>query len=339
MPTIYDVAHRANVSITTVSKVLSNKPYVSTKTRQRILEVMEELNYTPSLAARGLTGKRTYILGLVIPYTPDYLFSDPFLLDVIRGIDFIADENDYNLLLSVTHQADQRSAYKRLLRTGYVDGVIAIETYEGDKAAKELDQQGIPYVTIGYRGGFSSHNSVHSNDYSGAYQAITHLLELGHRRIAVISGPLKFMAAIEERLRGVQDALAAKGLKLDPELVTYGDFTIESGYAAAIPLLNLASRPTGIFAMNDRMAVGLMRRARECKLKIPNDLSLVGFDDVAMTVVVEPQLTTMRQNGIQLGQKATRQLLELVNERVIEFDPIVFPVELVVRGSTMTPNL
>ncbi|HEX2914922.1 MAG TPA: LacI family DNA-binding transcriptional regulator [Chloroflexia bacterium] len=338
MANIYDVARLAKVSTATVSKVLSNTPYVSAQTKERVLKAVRELQYTPSLAARGLTGNRTYVLGLVIPYDPEYLFADPFLLEVIRGVESVANENDYNVLLSMAKKSDQRSAYTRLLRTGYVDGAITVETFEGDAAGRELEERGLPRVSIGYRDSVKPINLVHSDDYRGAYEAVNHLLSLGHRRIGVISGPANFMGAMNERLRGVKDALAAYGQNLDEKLLTYGDFTLESGYAACEPLLENPERPTAIFAMNDRMAAGAMRRIREHGLTIPADISLVGFDDVPLTVLVEPALTTIRQPGVEQGRVAAQKLFELINNDIQQFDPVTLPVSLIVRESTAPPS-
>jgi DNA-binding LacI/PurR family transcriptional regulator len=338
MATIYDVARRANVSTTTVSKVLSNTPYVSARTKERILEAMRELQYAPSLAARGLTGNRTYVLGLVVPYDPDYLFGDPHLLEVIRGVEATANDYDYNLLLSVARKSDQRSAYTRLLRTGYMDGAITVETFEGDEAAKLLEERGLSRVSVGYREGSHPINTVHANDYLGAYEAVNHLLSLGHRRVGIVSGPPHFMGAMEERLRGARDALATYQLELDPALITYGDFTVESGYRAAVALLEATHRPTAIFAMNDRMGAGVMRRARENGLNLPTDLSLIGFDDVPLTTLIEPPLTTIRQPSYELGKVAAQKLFELINNDLEQFEPIVLPVELIIRGSTAPPT-
>ncbi len=339
MATIYDVARRANVSTTTVSKVLSNTPYVSTQTKERVLEAMRDLKYAPSLAARGLSRNRTYVIGLVIPYDPDYLFSDPFLLEIIRGIEACTNEHDYNLLLSLARRAaEPRSAYSRMSRTGYMDGVITIETFEGDEAAKEFEERQLPRVSIGYRKEPRAINSIHADDYRGAFEGITYLLKLGHRQIGIVSGPPAFIGAIEERLGGAQAALAQYGLRLDSNMITYGDFTIESGYRAAEPLLTAQPRPTAIFAMNDRMASGVLRRAREYNLSIPADLSLVGFDDVPLSMLVEPSLTTIHQPGYELGQRATQKLFEILDHDLPSFDPIVLPVELIIRGSTAPPS-
>lgn len=337
MPTIYDVARLAKVSTTTVSKVLSNTPYVSEKTRQRILAAMRELQYSPNLAARGLTNNHTYVLGLIIPYDPDYLFSDPFVLEVIHGVESVASENDYNVLLSMSKKSDQRSAADRFLRSGYVDGVVMVETVAGGSASKDLEACHIPYVSVGYREDRQEINSVHSNHYQGAYKAVKHLLSLGHRRIGVISGPTNFIMGVEERIRGARDAMKQYGLTLDSDLITYGDFTIDSGYRAALPLLEAKERPTAIFAINDRMALGAIRRARELHLHIPADLSLVGFDDVPLMEVIEPPLTTVRQFPVEIGRIATQRLFEIIEHKITEFASVVLPVDLIVRTSTAPP--
>lgn len=336
MANIYDVARMAKVSTATVSKVLSNTPYVSAQTKERVLEAVRVLEYAPSLAARGLTGNRTYVLGLVIPYDPDHLFSDPFLLQVIRGVESVANDNDYTVLISMAKQSDPRSAYTRLARTGYVDGAVTVETFEGDVGGKVLEERGVARVSIGYRDGKKPPNSIHADDYRGAYEAITYLLQLGHRRIGIISGPAN-MGSMLERLHGATEALAAYGLSLDKNLVTYGDFSTESGYKAGTSLLDAAPRPTAIFAMNDRMAIGAIRRARELGLNIPADLSLIGFDDVPLTVAIEPALTTIRQPSVEMGRVAALKLFELINHNMAQFEPITLPVELIVRDSTCAP--
>lgn len=337
MATIYDVARLARVSTTTVSKVLSNTPYVSEKTRQRVLHAIHDLQYSPSLAARGLTNNRTYVLGLIVPHDPDYSFRDPFLLEVIRGVESVASNNDYNVLLSMSKKSSHRTPYDRFLRTGYIDGVITVETLKGELDEQELATSGIPRVSAGYREDLQPLNAVHCADRQGGYAVTKHLLELGHRCIGVISGPANFIRAMDERLQGACDALAEYGLVLDPSLLTYGDFSIESGSRAATPLLQREQRPTAIFAMNDRMALGAISKARELGLHVPNDLSIVGFDDIPLTSVIEPPLTTIRQFPVELGRVATQRLLEIINHEIPHFASEVIPIELVIRRSTAVP--
>jgi DNA-binding LacI/PurR family transcriptional regulator len=335
MANIYDVARLAKVSTTTVSKVLSNTPYVSAATRQRVLDAMRELHYSPSLAARGLTNNRTYVIGLIVAHDPDYAFKDPFVLEIIHGIAAAANDHDYDVLLSTSRKnSSQRRSYDRVLRTGYVDGVVTLEGFEGGIDDQELAERRIPRVSIGYREDRQDINSIRSDDWQGAYQAIKYLLALGHRRLGLISGPRSFVGAIDARLEGMRAALAEYGLAVDTCLMSYGDFSIESGYQATASLLESPERPTAIFAMNDRMALGAMRRARELGLHIPTDLSLVGFDDIVLAQESDPPLTTIRQFPTELGCRATQYLFSLINNEVEQFATVVMPVELVIRSST-----
>jgi DNA-binding LacI/PurR family transcriptional regulator len=221
-----------------------------------------------------------------------------------------------------------------LSRTGYADGAITIETFEGDIPAHQLETAGLLRVSVGYSGANVTSNVIHSDDYGGALIVVRHLLELGHRQIGVISGPPNFMSAMSERMKGYQQALSEYGLEYNPALVAYGDFTIDSGYAAANQLLNLADRPTALFGMNDRMALGAMRRATELGLRIPTDLSVTGFDDVALAEKIDPPLTTVRQHGFSIGQTAANQLFSLIDNQIQSFDSVVLPVELMIRNST-----
>ncbi|WP_161978046.1 LacI family DNA-binding transcriptional regulator [Dictyobacter kobayashii] len=339
MATIYDVARLAKVSKTTVSKVLSNTPYVSEETRKRVLEAMTQLQYSPNLAARGLKNNRKYVIGLIVPHHPYHLFHDPFILDIVLGVESTASSHDYSVLLFIPKPTDKQGVYDRFLRTGYVDGVVTLESHQGGIDDQVLDELGIPRVSAGYREDLKQINSVHSNDRLGAYQALSHLLTLGHRTIGIISGPQNFVVAVEERMRGARDALAEWSVELDPQLVAFGDFTVESGYQAAQKILGGARRPTAIFNMNDRMAAGVMHYARDHGLSIPRDLSLIGFDDIAIPTIVEPPLTTIHQYPEMIGQVATEHLFELINGEITIFPTIVLPVELIVRETTAPPTM
>ena len=339
MANIYDVARLAKVSTATVSKVLSNTPYVSDKTRQKVLDAVVNLGYSPSIAARSLTGNRRFVIGLAIPYEPNYLFRDPFLLEVIQGIEEIANEHDYNLLFTTARKTNPQGAYSRLLNKGYVDGVVILETVKSVELDKKLVESGIPRVSVGYSMGNNGNlaivtPSVHANDYLGALEATRHLINLGHRRIGLINGPANFMTAMEERYQGFCTAMAEAGLKTDPELMVNGDFTLESGIAAGQKLLQASPLPTAIFSFNDRMAVGAMRSVRERGLKIPHDLSIIGFDDVEVAQASDPPLTTIRQPAMEIGQEAARKLFAIFNGEKEILTETVLPAEFIMRGST-----
>ena len=335
--TIYQVAAEAGVSIGTVSRVLSNPAKVSEATRTRVLKAIEDLNYAPSMAARGLTKGNTHIVGLLVPYTPAQLFDDPHLLNCIQGIEEALNENDWNLLLATaTREHDPSSSYDRLLRSRYIDGAVVIETRESEAVSlhSQLEQQHFPWVVLGYPVGIIPCHAIHSDDFQGAQAMTQHLIKLGHTRIGVISAdprPIGF----EERLRGHKQILTYHGLPFDENMLVYGNMTIESGYQAAEQLFGRKQedQPTAIFALNDRMALGAIQWVQEHGLKVPQDISIVGFDDISDAVRATPKLTTVRQSSRQIGYDAVKLLFQLIKG---EKPPIrmVIGVELMVRDSS-----
>lgn len=332
--TIYQVAAEAGVSIATVSKVLSNTPYVSEATRQKVLEAVERLGYVPNPAARSLTKGRTGILGLLIPYGPEQVFNDPHLMGVIYGIEKTLNERDYNLLLATArHQGDPASAYGRLMRSRYLDGAIVLETSGSERLIQQLTQLKCSWVILGYQiAPDQPAHAVHCTDRNSAQQLTEHLIGQGHRRIGVISAEPR-PSAFDERLAGYRAALATHGLPYDESLLAWGDMTIDSGYAVAPKLLDRPDRPTAIFALNDRMALGLSRWALDHTVQIPADVSIVGFDDIPMAALNTPSLTTIRQPAVMLGQEATHMLFQLLDGEPVSTETQV-PGELIVRDSS-----
>jgi len=334
MPTIDEIARLAQVSPATVSKVLNNRSYVSAQTRERVKRVIAETGFVPSQRARWLSTQRTLILGLLIPYTSDQLFADPHLLEIMRGIESVANEREYNLLLSTARSPSQAgSAFTRLLRTDVVDAAIVVETLDVQVAAA-LAHPDKTWAVIGYAHA-EGVPAVHADDYGGALAAARHLAELGHRRIGVISSVPR-PSALDERLRGITDALAAADAPLDEALIAVGDFSLESGERAALELLGRPGRPSAIFALNDRMALGVVRAAHQLGLHVPDDLSVVGFDDISLAALFTPALTTVRQPGFRLGAAAATATFALL-DGAAPGPPTVIPTELVIRGSTGPP--
>lgn len=334
--TIKDVAALAGVSYQTVSRVINNQPSVTNATRARVEEAIAELDYRPNLAARSLPGRRSFIIGLIIPYTADYLFRDPHLLAQISGIDAEANAHGYNVLLSTAGNSDSAlEAYKRFARNQVADGALVIETASGKAGAELLVQQDYPYVGLGYSEATSSPYSVHANDRDGAVAATRHLLQKGHRRIGIINGPSTgAVAATKERLLGHQQVLAEAGISFDPALMVYGDYTRASGQAATEHLLSLPDPPTAIFAFNDRMAMGAVWALSAAGRRVPDDVAVVGFDDVPTAADFSPSLTTVRQPSKQIGQMAAQLLFKLIDNEPVDTPTIVLPAQLVVRQST-----
>jgi DNA-binding LacI/PurR family transcriptional regulator len=336
MPTIDEIARLARVSPTTVSKVLNNRPYVSQTTRARIERVIAETGFVPSQWARLLSQRRSFILGLLVPYTSDQLFADPHLLEIMRGIEAVANRREYNLLLSTARApVEAASACTRLLRSDVIDGAVVIETLDLHAFAETLGSQPAPWVVIGYAPN-SGVPAVHADDYGGAYAATSYLIAHGHRRIGVVSSePRPF--ALDERMRGCEEALVAAGLSLDARLVVTGDFSTASGEAAGQRLLEQPAPPTAIFALNDRMAIGVARAAAARGLRVPEQISVLGFDDIALASMFTPPLTTVRQPGYRLGETAAETLFLQLDGLPITSPPVV-PTELIVRASVAPPE-
>ncbi|RME49761.1 MAG: LacI family transcriptional regulator [Caldilineae bacterium] len=333
--TIKDVAAEAGVSYQTVSRVINHHANVRPETRARVLAAIERLNFRPNLAARSLPRQRSFIIGLVIPYEADYLFRDPHLLAQISGIDAEANARGYNLLLSTDGgSGDDLEAFERLLRNQVADGVLVVETACSHIGCALLAQEHYPFVSLGYAPGVTPSYAVHADDREGARQATHHLLEKGHRRIGIINGPpTGAVQAMEERLGGHQQALQEAGLSFDPALMVYGDYTRPSGQRATEQLLALPDPPTAIFAFNDRMAIGAIWAIWAAGLRVPQDIAVVGFDDIPPAADFSPPLTTVRQPSKQIGAIATRLLFDVIEGHSPSENEVVLPAQLIVRES------
>ncbi|MBX3065777.1 MAG: LacI family DNA-binding transcriptional regulator [Anaerolineae bacterium] len=347
MPTLKEVAQRANVSTATVSKVLSNTPYVSEATRERVLEAVEELGYIPNLAARALSKGRTYVVGVIYPYHYT-VFSDPLLLAVIEGIESVCTERGYNMLISTPRiPVSDAEPFQRLIRSGYLDGAVVFETLPKELVSAPLHQFGYPWVAIGYHAALGQSNIIRPDDEGGAKSIARHLISLGHRQFGIIGVDPGDHSAAEPRLAGYRAAFEEAGLDFNAVPHVYGNFTGNSGYQGAQALLNLQPRPTALLCMNDRMAIGAIQWAQEAGLRIPDDLSVVGFDDISDAQHSHPPMTTVRQPAGEIGAKAATLLFDLISQQHGDSQrskqpqnypqgstPIIFPTELVIRESS-----
>lgn len=334
--TIYDIAKRAGVSYQTVSRVINHSPNVKEVTRQKVDLAITELNYRPNLAARSLPGRRSFVIGFVAPYDPDYLIRDPNLLAQISGADAEADEHGYSLLLSTAgNSANGLNAYKRFARHLVADGALVVETATREAGTSLLKELDCPYVYLGYDPGNPDAYAVHPDDFHGSCQVARYLLEKGHRRIGIINGPpMGAVGAMQGRLDGYQQVLAEAGYSFEPGLMVYGDYTRRSGEVAARQLWALSEPPTAIFALNDRMAMGAIQFLQAKGLRVPEDVAVVGFDDIPAAADFNPPLTTVRQPSREIGQVAARLLFARINGEAIDEKQIILESELVIRKSS-----
>jgi LacI family transcriptional regulator len=331
--TLEDVARLAGVSRSTVSRVINDHPNVRSETRERVLQAIRRSGYQPNVVARSLVTNRTQIISMVIPEAVTTLFTDPFFPLVLRGATETCNTHQYHLLLSLfTASADRHEVYQRVLRSGYLDGAIVASTSLDDPLISDLLQDRIPFVSIGRHPDGRVHY-VDADNIGGARMAVEHLIRLGHRRIATITGRLD-MTAGQDRLEGYRQALQAHHIQVEESLIVEGDFTESSGVVGIQWLL--PASPDAVFVASDIMAIGALKALRQAAQRVPQDVALIGFDDVPAASVIEPALTTVRQPIERMGSMAVDLLLSVLESSSEEEAPahrIILPTELVVRAS------
>jgi LacI family transcriptional regulator len=334
--TISDVAAEAGVSVATVSRVLNDRGYpVRQETRRRVLEAVEKLDFRPNELARGLLLKRTQTIGLVIPD-----IANPYYPVISRGVEDVAAERGYAVIFCNTDRdSDKSERYISVLLQKQVDGlVIAGGGTDFTRASERFAEHGTRVVFVGKPA--QPWPSVRVPNEEGAATAIEHLAELGHRWMGFIGGPAT-LATARDRLTGYRRAVGHHGLPGSRSLERAADFGEQRGYRAAQSLLHETPRPTAIFAANDRMAIGTLAAAADLRLRVPGDLSVVGFDDIPLASYLRPALTTVALPAYEMGAAAMRLLLELLHQDddgTTAAPPVVrLPVRLVVRDSTAPP--
>jgi DNA-binding LacI/PurR family transcriptional regulator len=330
---LQEIAIKAGVSVRTVCRVLTNTPYVSAGTRRKVLAVAEELGYIPGSEITRPRRARTGTIGLVFPYTAEFVFGDPHLLVFTRGVEEFLGQQGFHLALfparSAAHPSD---GLDRLLESPYVDGAIIVHRDEIEEASVRLRHRALPIVVLGYRSPWGTDNTVHANNRQGALYAVRHLLALGHRRIGVIHAAVP-LTDLSERMAGYRQALAEARIAFDPGLVVYGDLTETGGMRAVAALLRLPLPPTAVLAFNDRMALGALHGLKQAGYRVPEDIAVVGFDDIPMAAMADPPLTTVRQPAQEMGTVAARMIVGLIEGKIDRFPALVLPALLVVRRS------
>jgi LacI family transcriptional regulator len=337
LTTIQELAERTGVSVATVSRALNGSPEVSEATRERILALARELDYTPSAAARTLQSRRSHVVGVLLETGaghPDLMH--PFFQQVLVGLKHGAGALGYDLLLFATDEPGNGfgGTHSYLRRAGHhgVDGVVVMGYDPNDPEMRRLVASGLPCITIDADPGEPHCGYVMSENREGAAQAVRHLHELGHERIATIAGPQRTWPGAE-RLDGYRDEMRRLGAEVRRTYVIEGDFYDESGYRATRQLLELAEPPTALFAASDLMAAGALRAASELGVRVPEDLAVVGFDDIEVAGLIQPSLTTVRQEMHDIGAAAAEGLGRMIDDP--ETQPVrrTVPTRLVVRSS------
>ncbi|MFC4767118.1 LacI family DNA-binding transcriptional regulator [Effusibacillus consociatus] len=326
-PTIYDVAKAAGVSIATVSKVINNTGRISEETKKKVLDVMEELRYQPSVVASALTGKRTYTIGLLIPD-----LANPFFAEIARSVEDRGQELGFSVVMCSTDNDSKKEAkYISLLKQKSVDGIVLAAGFQNDTVLKELVQEKFPLALIAREIPELAIDSVVLDDFLGGYQVTEHLLSLGHRRIAVLAEKAR---SSKERIRGYRHALQNAGIEFDQSLILASEATVEKGYRNTVQLLDSSDPPTAIFATNDLLAIGVIQAGRERGIGVPDDLSVVGFDNTILAAIVDPPLTTVAQPIHEMGRQVMDILIQRIEDEKKMKQRVVLLPELVIRKST-----
>lgn len=332
--TAKEVAELAGISRTTVSFVLNNVPgmRISEETRRRVLEAARQLNYHPDATARRMVSGKTQVIGFVMSQSPDQAFADHFLPQVLSGLSQAAVSQNYHTLFEPIPPGDQTGAYIRLIRERHVDGIILSGPRVDDEELLQIHREGEHVVLLGQLPGVGL-PFVDVDNIGGARTATEHLIHLNHSRIALITNaPLAYTASAD-RLEGYRQALEGAGIFFDPDLIRYGNFTTQSGANAMSELLGLDPLPTAVFVASDTVALGALQAIRQRGLHSPEDIALVGFDDIPLSEFIDPPLTTVRLPAFGLGWGAADLLIRLLSDEEIANPQVILETELIIRKS------
>jgi LacI family transcriptional regulator len=331
--TIVDVAAEAGVSFGTVSRVINNDVHVKQETRERVLKAMQQLGFVANRQARSLAGGKSDSIGVLVPD-----LGTGYIGEIIRGIDAELSLTDLDLILYTTHRTASKEAnYVANLAKGMVDGLLLVLPRNPADFIGTLAQRNFPFVLIDHQGTGHDCPAVGAMNWQGGYNATEYLIKLGHQRIGFITGWMDLGCALD-RLDGYRSALRTYHISEEPELIYEGTFFQPDGFAGASTLLDLPHPPTAIFASNDVMAMGVMDAVRNRGLRIPEDVSVIGFDDIPQASLIRPALTTISQPLEKMGRVATQMLLDLLHQPDKKIDRIELPTQLVVRDSCKPPQ-
>jgi LacI family transcriptional regulator len=332
--TSQDVANLAGVSRTTVSLVLNDVEgiHISPGTRQKVRDAADQLGYIPNATAQALATKRARAIGLVMTRSPHHIASDTFLPQILVGLLDVVKQQKLRLLIEAVDAEHQSRVYLELARAKHIDGMILLTPRIDDMGLKKLENFDTPVVLMGNLAD-SDLCSVEVNNYLAGKQAVQFLIGLGHKKIACISNaPLSYKAATD-RVQGYRDALIAAGITPDDDLIQHADFDPQSGFACMQTLLTSGKEFTAVFVASDNVAIGAKSALREAGLSIPEDISIVGFDDIPWAKYSDPPLTTIRLPAQKMASEACMLLLDLMKESEPEEQHLILDTELIVRKS------
>ncbi|TDQ37171.1 LacI family DNA-binding transcriptional regulator [Aureibacillus halotolerans] len=328
---IKDVARRAGVSVTSVSRVLNGEKYVSKALLEKVNRSIEELNYSPSHIARSLKMQKTNTIGIIVPDLTNQYFST-----IISHIEETATTMGYNLLIgNIAESMEKELKYLRIFQNMRVDGIIVMHQKFDEQILEFFANASMPILFLSVKGPSSKYLSVMIDDYRAAFDATEYLIRSGHRKVAFLSGDLEDITSGLNRYRGFIDAMKKHRLELDERFVKFGNYKLASGRALMEEIVQLEEHPTVVFAASDDMAVGALNCVLDHGFQVPDDISIVGYDGSQITEVVRPSITSMEQPSGELGRQAVDYMHQLIVNPDFTFDEdIILPHQLVLRGSS-----
>jgi DNA-binding LacI/PurR family transcriptional regulator len=327
-----EVARRASVSIATVSRVLNQMPNVSPEVQDKVLRAVKELNYQPSRTAQRLRAQKSQVVGLIVSDV-----ENPFFTSVVRGIEDFLHKQNYSVVLCNSDEDPAKELrYINIMLAESVAGVIVSPAFESKPHIQSLLDRRIPVVTIDRLLKGVEVDSVVANNYGSSFEAVSYLIRQGHRRIGLVSLPLATLPG-EERCEGYKGALMANGIPVSQELIAIGDAKEVSGYESAMHLLQTEYQPTALFCANNLMTLGALRAIKDLGLHVPQDVSIIGFDDMLWSPLLTPPLTCVAQPTYEMGQRAAELLLERIHRRDAPVDHAQMDSKLILRESVAPP--
>lgn len=333
MPTIRDVAKRAGVATMTVSRVINNSGYVSEATRAKVEAAVEELGYVPNMLGPSLRFNQTNTLALLVTD-----ITNPFWTTIARGAEDAAHSKGYSVILCNSDESpEKQEQYLAMLLKRQIDGILLAPACSAAEPVELIKKQGVPVVVLDRSVPVSDVDIIRGDSFGGASQMTKYLLDLGHRQIAILSGP-QAVSTSSDRVAGYRQALLEAGLQPNEDNIFWGHYTPTSGYNMTQKILAATSRPTAIFAANNFIAIGALRALRDAGFQVPVDMSVVSFDDIPETISIDPFLTVVTQPTYEMGYRAAELLLtRLASEGPTEYQSILLPTEIIVRRSSAHP--
>ncbi len=328
--TIRDIARMAGVSRSTVSLALNDSPRISKATKEKVMAIVQKVGYHPNVMARGLVEKQSRVIFVIIPEV-FHVFSDYYFSETVSGILDVVTQNGYYLMIEVaTSKFKVEKTYYKLFREKRMDGVLFVGNLTNDSYIVDLQNMGCPICLV--NSSIPGVSTVIADNVKGAFQATEHLIKLGHRRIGFIKG-LDFVTTATDRQIGFKMAMDKYSLPIDRNHIAFGNFHEESGFEAVNKIFNHSEPPTAIFSTNDMMAVGAINALKQKGIKVPEEVAVVGGDDIKLVSYFTPKLTTIRQPMFKIGQLATEALLKIISGESMDVLEQIVPTKFIIRES------